>query len=149
MEDKKEKGGNGEEDLDEEEEDIKEDNKEDLLYMLQPPQNQLRIFSSVFSLYELSTSTLFKLSQLMTLTLLLERTIRTILKLQRILHNKVNASCWASLTFDFICTSRLADMKMQAMKIPITLKSSANAEMQVKALIDSEAQGRFIDQRKV
>lgn len=43
----------------------------------------------------------------------------------------------------------VADMEMQAMKIPIRLKTEANAGAQVKALIDSRAQERFIDRRTV
>lgn len=38
---------------------------------------------------------------------------------------------------------------MQAIKIPITLKSNANAGVQVKAFINSGAQERFIDWRTV
>lgn len=38
---------------------------------------------------------------------------------------------------------------MQAMKIPITLKSDANAGQEVKALIDSGAQGKFINRGTV
>lgn len=38
---------------------------------------------------------------------------------------------------------------MQAMKIPITLKSDANAGQEVKALINSGAQGKFINRGTV